>query len=117
MDVSKKREEEQKIVTLMVEVYCRRKHRKEWEKGDKLCSDCQKLRDYACLRTQKCPFMETKTFCSACKVHCYAPDQKDKIKEVMRTAGPWMLLYHPILAVRHAIITLKNIRKMKKNNN
>lgn len=29
---------------------------------------------YARLRSDKCPFMETKTFCSNCKVHCYKED-------------------------------------------
>ena len=28
-----------------------------------------------CIRDsiERCPFMENKTFCSACKVHCYKP--------------------------------------------
>ena len=29
-----------------------------------LCPDCLKFRDYAWKRTDKCPFMKTKTFCS-----------------------------------------------------
>ena len=66
------------------------------------------------LRTNKCPFMETKTFCSACKVHCYAPEKKEKIKEVMRFSGPRMLWHHPVLAVKHAYITIKNVRSKKK---
>ena len=51
--------------------------------------------------------METKTFCSSCKVHCYRKEQRDKIKEVMRFSGPYMLLYHPLMALRHMINTSK----------
>ena len=58
--------------------------------------------------------METKTFCSACKVHCYSKENKEKIRKVMRYAGPRMLLYHPVLAIKHAVITLKQKQELKK---
>ena len=47
--------------------------------------------------------METKTFCSNCRVHCYRPDMRERIREVMRFSGPRMMLYHPVMAVRHLI--------------
>ncbi len=28
--------------------------------------------------------METKTFCSACKTHCYKPQMREAIRQVMR---------------------------------
>ena len=65
--------------------------------------ECAALLDYACQRSDRCPFMETKTFCSNCKVHCYRPEMRRKIREVMRFSGPRMLLVHPVLAVRHLI--------------
>ena len=34
--------------------------------------------------------METKTFCSACKVHCYKPEMREQIRTVMRWSGPLM---------------------------
>lgn len=110
VDVNKKRQEEVRIVRLMIEVYCKKKHK---TKGA-LCAECKELAEYAALRTSKCPFMETKTFCSACKVHCYAPEKKEKIKEVMRFSGPRMLWHHPVLAVKHAYVTIKNVRSKKK---
>ena len=67
VDINKKREKEKKTLRVMIGVYCRGKHK---HKGE-LCPECQKLLDYALLRTEKCPFMETKTFCSNCSVHCY----------------------------------------------
>lgn len=111
VDVEQKRQKEIKIVNLMIEIYCHKKH--HTKKGE-LCDECKKLSEYATLRTSKCPFMETKTFCSRCKVHCYRPDMKLKIKEVMRFSGPRMMIYHPILAIKHGYYTLKYKHQNKK---
>ena len=59
------------------------------------------------MRSDKCPFMETKTFCSNCKVHCYKPVMWEKIREVMRFSGPRMLFSHPVMAVSHVIESKK----------
>lgn len=107
VDVEKKRAQEMKMMGQMVRIYCRGKHHQK--KG--LCPQCQELLDYAHLRTQKCPFMATKTFCSACKVHCYSPQMKENVREVMRYSGPRMLLCHPIPAIRHCIVTIREMRK------
>ena len=74
----------------------------------------RQLHDYALTRIDKCPFMETKTFCSACKVHCYKPEMREKIRAVMRWAGPRMLPVHPVLSIRHAAVTLRSKREAKK---
>ncbi len=113
IDVEAKRKREIKVVNLMIGIYCKKK--RHTKKGQ-LCQECQQLADYATLRTSKCPFMETKTFCSRCKVHCYRPDMKAKIKEVMKFSGPRMMIYHPILATKHGFYTLKdNIKNKKKD--
>jgi hypothetical protein len=59
--------------------------------------------------------METKTFCSNCKVHCYKPEMREKIREIMRFSGPRMIFYHPIMAIRHLIESKKEKQKMKYN--
>lgn len=104
-----KRTREKAMVSQMIAVYCRKKH------GCKngLCPECLKLDAYAKLRSDKCPFMETKTFCSNCKVHCYKPEMRAKIREVMRFSGPRMLLRHPVAAVRHVIERKKEKRKLE----
>ena len=100
MDVDGKRQREKKIVGLMIGLYCRNQH------GSKaLCPECATLEAYAKQRIDHCPFMQTKTFCSSCKVHCYKPDMREKIRLVMRFAGPRMIFYHPIMAIRHIIET------------
>ncbi len=110
MDTNQKREKEKEMLGLMIRVYCRGKHKNKKE----LCPQCQELQEYAWIRTDKCPFMETKTFCSACKVHCYAPEMREKVREVMKYAGPRMLFYHPTAAIRHMGVTIQNKRKLKK---
>ena len=69
-----KREREKRTVALMIRLYCRKKH------GTKknLCPECEALSQYAMQRSDKCPFMETKTFCSNCRVHCYKPEMREK---------------------------------------
>ena len=113
MDIENKRAHEQKILTTMCRIYCKGNHGRL--KDGRLCSECQELLDYALLRTKKCPLMETKTFCSACKIHCYAPKQQEKIRQVMKYAGPRMLPGHPVLTIKHGIVTLKGMRKSKIN--
>ena len=108
MDVSSKRQREQQVVSLMVSLYCRKYHG-----GKALCPECAALDAYARLRSEKCPFMETKTFCSNCRVHCYKPEMREKIRAVMRFSGPRMLFYHPVLAIRHVIETKKETKRLE----
>ena len=108
MNIQSKREREKETVSLMIAIYCRKKHG-----GKTLCPDCAALDSYARKRSDKCPFMETKTFCSNCKVHCYKPDMREKIREVMRFSGPRMLFYHPIMAIRHVIETKKAQKRLE----
>lgn len=108
--VADKREREKQMVSQMIALYCRKQH---GTKG-KLCPDCAALDEYARQRSDKCPFMETKTFCSNCKVHCYKPEMREKIRAVMRFSGPRMLFHHPIPAIRHVIETKKEQRKVRK---
>ena len=109
MDVQSKREREKRIVSEMIALYC---HRKHGTKG-RICDDCAALDAYARVRSDKCPFMETKTFCSNCKVHCYKPDMREKIREVMRFSGPRMLTVHPVLAIKHVIESKREKRRME----
>ena len=106
-----KRTEEKALISEMIALYCRRQHKSP--KGQ-LCPECRELQEYALTRIDCCPFMETKTFCSACKVHCYKPALREKIRAVMRWSGPRMLTVHPMLALRHAAVTLRAKRQAKK---
>ncbi len=91
---------EYRTVELMIRRFCKDQHRSSEET---LCSECQALLSYAHHRLQHCPFQEHKSTCGNCSVHCYAPSMRKKIQQVMRHAGPRMLLSHPLLAFRHML--------------
>jgi hypothetical protein len=90
---------EQETVEAMIGIYCRGTH------GTRagLCGECEALRNYARQRLQKCPFQEGKTTCAKCPVHCYRPEMREKIRVVMRYAGPRMLYRHPVMAIQHVL--------------
>ena len=91
---------EHKTMEAMISIYCRGHH----DKAEKrLCTGCKALEAYAHQRLDRCPFGEKKTTCANCRVHCYGPEMRDKIKGVMRFAGPRMVYQHPILALFHLI--------------
>lgn len=104
MENSEKVVKEKKLVKCMVEIYCHSKHGKR----KTLCEDCDKLLEYAFKRIDSCPFMETKTFCSNCKVHCYNTAMREKIRQVMAFSGPRLLFIHPIAAISHLIQSKKH---------
>lgn len=108
--IESKREREKRMVTQMIVLYCRKNHGTMSE----LCPNCAALNAYARQRSDRCPFMETKTFCSNCKVHCYKPEMREKIRAVMRFSGPRMIFHHPMAAIRHVIETKKEKRRLEK---
>lgn len=111
--VASKREREKRMVSEMIALYCRKKHGAQGASGrGELCPECAELAEYARSRSDRCPFMETKTFCSNCRVYCYRPDMREKIREVMRFSGPRMIFHHPAAAVRHVIETKAEKRRL-----
>lgn len=106
MNTASKREQEKRIVSQMIALYCRKNHGSQT-----LCKECSELNEYARLKSDKCPFMETKTFCSNCKVHCYNAKMREEIRRVMRFSGPRMIFHHPVATIRHLIESKKEIRK------
>ena len=76
-----RRVRELKTIEMMVRMYCRNHH-----DGTRLCADCA-----------------AKPNCAKCVVHCYSADMREKIRIVMRWAGPRMLMRHPILGVLHLL--------------
>ena len=96
-------ERERKTVEYMIAIYCKDHH----QTRGKLCESCRELVEYARLRLKNCPFQENKTTCGNCPIHCYKPRLREKIREVMRYAGPRMIRHHPLLALGHMIDGLR----------
>lgn len=79
-------------------MYCRDRH-----SSNDLCAECHDLETYALDRLCHCPFGEGKTVCSLCPVHCYKPVMRQRVREVMRYAGPRMMTRHPLMAAFHLL--------------
>ena len=90
---------ERKTLEAMVGIYCRGTH----GTTDQLCDDCSRLFRYALRRLERCPYQEAKPTCAKCPIHCYKPDARKQIKEVMHFAGPRILTRHPSLAILHLL--------------
>lgn len=91
-------EREKAVVKRMIELYCRKKL-----KVAELPEEYRELLQYAHKRLDGCKFGETKPACKRCPIHCYKPTMREKIRAVMRWAGPRMLIFDPIAAIRHLL--------------
>lgn len=110
-------EQEKQTVRQMIEIYCQAKkhhssiglmHGKSGLGNEKkLCQECSALLVYAHARLDHCKFGEQKPTCKKCPIHCYMPVMKEQMRELMRYAGPRMIWYHPIAAIKHIFRELK----------
>ena len=106
--IAKRRDREEKTISQMVALYCAGNHepvsRTETAVcGEAVCPECAQLDAYAALRTRRCRKMHVKTSCDACENHCYKPEMRERIRQVMRYSGPRMITRHPIAAIRHLL--------------
>ena len=81
----------------MMGIYCHGLHKTT----SGLCPECDELLSYAMQRIHNCPLKENKTTCAKCTVHCYKPAMRERIRDVMRYAGPRMIYKNPILTIYH----------------
>ena len=96
--MNRRRRREQQTLEAMLAMYCRHHH------GSKaLCADCDALARYARRRLERCVFGDEKPTCANCRVHCYKAEMRERVRVMMRWAGPRMLLRHPWLALMHQI--------------
>lgn len=105
---AKRRAREKRTISQMICLYCRGNHdeadRTETAYcGEPLCPSCKAIDDYSVLRTERCRNMETKTSCDQCPNRCYRPEERERIRAIMRYAGPRMITAHPVAAVRHLL--------------
>ncbi|MEJ2765631.1 nitrous oxide-stimulated promoter family protein [Photobacterium sp. MCCC 1A19761] len=87
-----------KTIKAMVQIYCRDHHHSQV-----VCKPCRDFLQYAFTRLDRCPYGEDKPTCRVCPIHCYKAEYKQRSQQIMRYAGPRMLLRHPILAIRHLL--------------
>ncbi|MBO7285679.1 MAG: nitrous oxide-stimulated promoter family protein [Alistipes sp.] len=91
-------ENEKAVVAKMIRLYYRRKLGLLEPSTEEL-----ELLSYAERRLTHCKFGEQKPACKRCPIHCYRSDMRAKIREVMRWAGPRMIIYDPVAAIKHLL--------------
>jgi hypothetical protein len=101
---------EKLTIRAMMRLYCRDFHGNR----DMLCGECSTLLGYAYRRLDLCPFQEKKPTCKHCTVHCYSRSMRERVTEVMRYAGPRMLLRHPLLTLGHLLDKLRKAPELPK---
>jgi hypothetical protein len=98
-----RRDQEEKTIRIMIGMFCAGRH------GHKrgLCAECSGLLEYALDRSAKCRFGANKPVCRNCAVHCYKPKMREKIRQVMRYAGPRLLFHNPFLSLMHIFDSIR----------
>ena len=101
-----KKSKDIKALAGFISIFCREKHggrskgaftvkddRLHKVLGDKelvLCEDCRKLLNHGVAKLLLCPY-DPKPMCKKCTTHCYAPGYREKIREVMKFSGMYMI--------------------------
>lgn len=95
----RKIEKEKKTIEKIIRLYC--KYHKSVTGGTGMNSEYRDLLIYAKERLDKCPFGENKGACKNCPVHCYKPEMRKKIRNVMRWVMPRYIFISPLEFLRH----------------
>ena len=96
---------EEKTIYAMHKLYCKDNHG-----DDDLCDSCHEIYNYSIKRIEACHFQPDKPACSHCPVHCYKADMREKVRDIMRYAGPRMIYRHPFFAVMHILTVIRSKR-------
>ena len=94
-----------KVLGKFVETYCKHHHDAERERFTmsglditvttlgkrRVCPDCRNLLAHAVVKRARCP-LDPKPACRLCAVHCYSPENRRKIREVMKFSGRHLIL-------------------------
>ena len=102
-DLTPRQEQDLKLLITFVGLFCRSRHRELRTeslepalarlagKPQQLCPDCAGLVTYAAKRLRYCP-LEPKPTCKNCPVHCYRPDYRQQVREIMAWSGKRLIL-------------------------
>lgn len=100
-DINRKQQKDITLLAKFVEIFCHGKHPNQQENvfclpdeldSVKLCNDCGDFLKYAIAKRLKCPLEANKPTCKHCKIHCYAKEQREKVREIMSYAGRRIML-------------------------
>jgi len=94
-----------KILARFIELFCRAKHDSKatdaasvpeiLQTGNKrrlvLCQECAGLLEHGMKKRALCP-LNPKPACKNCHIHCYTPEYRQRIREIMAYSGRKMVL-------------------------
>jgi hypothetical protein len=85
-------EHDKKILKIFVSIYCKKHHLENGVEIYKcnLCKDCYELLNYAYNKLSNCP-LDPKPMCKKCHIHCYSKQNREKIKEIMKFSGIYLI--------------------------
>ncbi len=65
-----------------------------------LCQECSQLFNHGMAKLLLCPY-DPKPMCKKCETHCYAPGYREKMRNVMRFSGPYLIKHGRLDLIIH----------------
>jgi hypothetical protein len=99
--LTKHQKKDIRLIGTFVEVYCTGNHGvvertpfilPEDFGEHTLCFECAAFMEYAVTKRIACPLETEKPSCKHCRIHCYAPQQRKKAREIMSYAGRRLMM-------------------------
>lgn len=104
------------VLSRFIDIFCRENHPAETKstfpiKDDRLrasmdgkeptlCLDCQKLLNHSIAKLLQCPY-DPKPMCKKCETHCYAPGYREKVRQVMKFSGMYLIKHGRLDIMAH----------------
>jgi len=111
-----KKSEDIKVLSNFISIFCRENHREDAKdtfliKDDRLrrtlkskdlllCQSCDKLLKHGIAKLLLCPY-NPKPMCKKCETRCYAPGYREKVREVMRFSGMYLIKHGRLDLIAH----------------
>ncbi len=114
--MDKKKTRDIKVLASFISIFCRENHRSVAKTvfpvpderlrpvlgNDELvlCHHCQRLLSHSIAKRLLCPH-DPKPMCKKCQTHCYAPGYREKIQEVMKFSGLYLVKHGRLDLIVH----------------
>jgi hypothetical protein len=104
-ELDKKQISDLKVLASFIQLYCHARHDRKvvgeesmpeflhsrHTDRNRLCADCASLLDHGIKKRALCP-LHPKPSCKSCHIHCYTPEYRQKIREIMAYSGKRMIM-------------------------
>ncbi len=114
-NLNSKKEKDIRVLRDFVCIYCRENHGQEAKEvfagtavglpaecvsDAELCAECSKLLKHGIAKLLLCT-QDPKPMCKKCTVHCYAPGYREKMREVMKFSGLYLIKHGRLDLIVH----------------